>query len=1041
MKKLAAFSSLIILGACSGGEALDAGTPRDGGETITRPPVRPDAGPIDPEIPVSTVTNVQPNTGPETGGTRVTIRGTSFLEPAQVFFGELEASSVVVLDEVSIAATTPPGAIGPVAVKVITDGGEGVLENAFIYHRELRLDRIDPARVPDEGGVKITLHGRGFDENTIVLMDRTPLRGLTVVDEERMEGWVPATEPGRPEIRVVNTAAAVRRSDLLYVYGTPDLTAVAPGYGPVGGRAAQEIAGEGFADADTVRFSAESGENLSVESNTRVTVDSPNLPEGRHDVTVANADTFGTLQGGFIAFDPSTPGVGVIGVTPPRASNAGGDVVAVVGYGFTPDTQIAIEGTRAQVTALSANAVSVVVPGGLPVGPVDILLITGGQTLNINDQLTLYEPVEVTAIDPATGPVTGGTPVTITGSGFTPNATVRIADVPLTDVVVVSDTEITGTTVAGAGGPQDVTVITDDTRGTLEDGFFFEEDFQIIAIEPREGSMAGNTYVTVIGRGFTDPVSVEFGEVEGLQPLLENGSVIGVRTQPAQPGPVDVEVTTGVQQELLPQAYTFYDPRLLTGGAWGGPIEGSVNVAVMDFNGNMLRGMVVQLGYDADTRYTAITDENGLATISSPEIRGAYTVTAGAPEVEYVTFMELNARNLTILATPHPQSMPPDAPVQPCPEPVAAPIVRGKIFRFKSALDEQTRPGWVPMARITYSQPNVFTPNPPEPPEQFAQVFREGQEYEIVVMRAGTVAVYAFFGDFNPETQQFIPTRMGIVRSVPVAPETVTEDVNISIDIELNQTVSVRLDNPPDQLPGPTINAVFPFLNLESDGVIAFPASQVFGDMPVTLTGMPALAESEFYYMGGSFSFNQQTGALTNPYSLTFLESGEAFEEGVDLGPFLQMPTNVSPKAGELLENGAISWDTGGIVPDITTIRVVDQKGVSGSCCMDLNRNGQCDAGEPIQGGGLPQQFNLWSIYGEGGLMSYVMPDMPFDLNGFYSPEVANGELPRQFGYLVQLAIAPRFNYSEFIYNNFSPFFWQSWVVYNSSIFVKEETD
>ena len=145
------------------------------------------------------------------------------------------------------------------------------------------------------------------------------------------------------------------------------------------------------------------------------------------------------------------------------------------------------------------------------------------------------------------------------------------------------------------------------------------------------------------------------------------------------------------------------------------------------------------------------------------------------------------------------------------------------------------------------------------------------------------------------------------------------------------------------------------------------------------------------------------------------------------------MPQNVTPKQGQLIRGGEFSWDQGGVTPDIATVSVVDARSVGGCCCIDLNMNGGCEEAEPLQCGALPQQFNRWSIYGEGGLMSYVMPLMPLGLSAF--------ETPRAYFFLVQQAIAPRFNYGEFIYNQFSPFFWKSWNVWFSQFIVKEETD
>lgn len=1025
---------LLMLAACSsGGDGLDAGTVADSGPDTpdTGPRPIPDAGP-GVTLPVPTLINVAPSNGPETGGTRVTLRGSNFLEPAEVYFAGQPATSVVVLDEVSIAATAPAGVVGPVTVKVLTPGGEAELPEGFSYHRELRLDAISPARIPEEGGVQVTLTGKGFDAATLVYLDRQPLRGLTLQSETSITGWAPALSPGLPEVRVINREADVRRSDLLRVYATPDLAAVTPGFGPINGGAAQVVAGQGFTGLTEVSLSGTLGHALDLVSDAEVGFSAPALAEGPHDVRVDNGDAQDTLPGGYIAFDPADTTLAILGATPGQASSVGGDQVTLVGRGFGADAQVAIGGVRVQVVSITANAVVIIVPAGLSVGPQDVTLFTGPDSVVGVGAFEVYDPIELSAVVPAVGPASGGTDLTLTGSGFVPGVQVRIAGVPLANVVVVSDTELTGTTVAGTHGVHDVVVSSDATRGVLVDGFTFEEAFEVIRIEPTEGSVAGNTYVSVLGRGFSDPSAVLFGGLEGLQPVLENGGLIGVRTQPSGTGRVDVDVDSGGQQGRLPLAFTFYDPRLITGGAWGGPIEGSVNVAVMNFSGEPLANMVVQLGFEADPRYRRVTDANGLATISSPELRGAQTITAGGVDTEFVTFMELNAKNLTMIASPHPQSMPDDAPRSPCPQPQTAPSVSGRIFKLKSSLDPVTMPGWQPLVRITYTQANVFSPNPPEPPDQTAFVFAEGQSYRISVMRVGTVAVYAILGDYNPETNQFIPRRMGIAKSVPVAPMNETMGIDIELNIPLTSSTLVRLDDPPDQ-PGSSINAVFPYLNLGSDGVVPFPAVALQGTGNILVNNLPAVSESEFIYMAGSFSWDQATGGLQNPYSLNIVQSASPFDDGVDLGPYLEMPQNMRPKAGQLIEGGAFSWDQGGVVPDITTISVVDVKGVSGCCCMDLNMNGQCDAIEPEQCGGLPQQYNRWSIYGQGGLQSYVMPQMPAPLLAF--------EPPRAYGYLLQQAVAPRFNYGEFIYNQFSPYFWRSWSVFNSSFLVKEETD
>ena len=67
-------------------------------------------------------------------------------------------------------------------------------------------------------------------------------------------------------------------------------------------------------------------------------------------------------------------------------------------------------------------------------------------------------PATITGVLPISGPSIGGTNITITGTNFEAPATVTIGGSPATNVVVVSDTQITATTPAGFPGPAVVTV-------------------------------------------------------------------------------------------------------------------------------------------------------------------------------------------------------------------------------------------------------------------------------------------------------------------------------------------------------------------------------------------------------------------------------------------------------------------------------------------------------------------------------------------------------------------------------------------------------
>jgi len=80
----------------------------------------------------------------------------------------------------------------------------------------------------------------------------------------------------------------------------------------------------------------------------------------------------------------------------------------------------------------------------------------------------------VTGISPPLGPPAGGTPVTISGTGFQSYATVTIGGVAATGVTIINSTTITATTGAHAAGTVNVVVQNPDSQsGTLVNGYIY----------------------------------------------------------------------------------------------------------------------------------------------------------------------------------------------------------------------------------------------------------------------------------------------------------------------------------------------------------------------------------------------------------------------------------------------------------------------------------------------------------------------------------------------------------------------------------------
>ncbi len=107
---------------------------------------------------------------------------------------------------------------------------------------------------------------------------------------------------------------------------------------------------------------------------------------------------------------------------------------------------------------------AVTIPDGAPVSAT--LTDTDGNTSEFSQQI-------VFAIAPASGPQAGGTAVSISGTNFDPGVTVAIGGVPASNVVRVSDTQITAETPALPPGSLNDVVVTnpDTTAGTLLKGW------------------------------------------------------------------------------------------------------------------------------------------------------------------------------------------------------------------------------------------------------------------------------------------------------------------------------------------------------------------------------------------------------------------------------------------------------------------------------------------------------------------------------------------------------------------------------------------
>ena len=126
--------------------------------------------------------SVSPTTGPNDGGTRVTINGEGFQAPVQVEFGVggtfLEAQIVSITSTRLVVITPAATGFGQslrnqnvtIRVRNVDSGRTGTLASAFRYGSQMIITSLSPTQGPYTGGQLVTIFGQGFSAPVAVEM-------------------------------------------------------------------------------------------------------------------------------------------------------------------------------------------------------------------------------------------------------------------------------------------------------------------------------------------------------------------------------------------------------------------------------------------------------------------------------------------------------------------------------------------------------------------------------------------------------------------------------------------------------------------------------------------------------------------------------------------------------------------------------------------------------------------------------------------------------------------------------------------------------
>jgi formylglycine-generating enzyme required for sulfatase activity len=154
------------------------------------------------------VTQVSPLTGSVLGGTVLSITGGGLSEVTAVTVGGAACTQVTVLSPTLVRATTPAGAAGQAAIRVIASTGTTLAPQPFSYVQQ-QVASIVPNTGSYTGGTVITITGQYLAGTTGVTIGGVPCTNVVAVSATQVTAVTPAGSVGAMDVVISGSKGTI----------------------------------------------------------------------------------------------------------------------------------------------------------------------------------------------------------------------------------------------------------------------------------------------------------------------------------------------------------------------------------------------------------------------------------------------------------------------------------------------------------------------------------------------------------------------------------------------------------------------------------------------------------------------------------------------------------------------------------------------------------------------------------------------------------------------------------------------------------------
>jgi uncharacterized repeat protein (TIGR03803 family) len=199
-------------------------------------------------------------------------------------------------------------------------------------------------------------------------------------------------------------------------------------------------------------------------------------------------------------------------IAPDHGLSAGGTATTIRGTGFTGAVDVTFGGSSTtQLEVVDPTTINATTPGHF-VGTVDVEIVSFEGNVTGTNAFTFDPPLPtISSVSPNSGPVAGGTSVTITGSHYIAVSAVKFGTTAAATFSVDNDTQITATTPAHAAGAAGVSVTTPSGTRTKANAFSFLAVPAVTGLNPNTDYVTGGGSVVIAGTDFLGATKVRFG--------------------------------------------------------------------------------------------------------------------------------------------------------------------------------------------------------------------------------------------------------------------------------------------------------------------------------------------------------------------------------------------------------------------------------------------------------------------------------------------------------------------------------------------------